>query len=62
MVLALTTLTWHPGDPLTKVVAVTVNGDTAVEPNETLFLNLSSASKNAVISDTKGTGTILNDD
>jgi hypothetical protein len=59
---ALTTLTWNPGDPLTKTVAVTVNGDTVVEPNETLFLNLSTASKNAVISDTQGTGTIVNDD
>src|SRR2546423_6618674 len=33
--LPLTTLTWHAGDPLTKTVAVTVNGDTTAEPDET---------------------------
>lgn len=42
-------------------VAVTVNGDTAVEPNETFSVGLSGAS-NATIARATGTGTILNDD
>ena len=58
----VTTLTWNPGDPLTKTVNVTVNGDTTSEPNETVLLNLSGNSKNAVISDMQGVGTIVNDD
>jgi hypothetical protein len=35
------TLTFAPGET-SKTLAVTVNGDTAVEPNETFFVNLSS--------------------
>ncbi|WP_428381880.1 Calx-beta domain-containing protein [Nevskia ramosa] len=46
---------------LTKTVAVTVNGDTAVEPNETFFINLT-APTNATIADNQGLGTINNDD
>jgi len=42
-------------------VTVAVRGDTAVEPNETFFVNLSSAS-NATIGDGQGIGTIVNDD
>ena len=38
-----------------------VNGDTNVEPDETFFVNLSNAT-NATIADSKGEGTILNDD
>ncbi len=59
----LTTLSWTSASPsVTKTVSVTVNGDASVEPDETLLLKLSAQSKNAVISDTQGTGTILNDD
>jgi hypothetical protein len=40
---------------------VTVNGDTADEPNETFFVNITNPT-NATIADGQGTGTILNDD
>ena len=55
-----TTLTFLPGQT-GKTVTVQVNGDTQVEPNETFFVNLTSA-VNATIADTQGVGTILNDD
>lgn len=54
------TLTFAPG-VAAQGVAVTVNGDTAVEPNETFSMALSGAS-NASIARTTGTATILNDD
>ncbi|MEA9581291.1 putative Ig domain-containing protein [Xanthomonas nasturtii] len=54
------TLTFAPG-VTAQGVAVTVNGDNAVEPNETLTVGLSSAS-NASIARATGTGTIVNDD
>jgi len=54
------TLTFAPG-VTTQSIAVTVNGDTAVEPDETFSVTLSSAS-NASIARATGTGTILNDD
>ncbi|WP_369944859.1 putative Ig domain-containing protein [Xanthomonas medicagonis] len=54
------TLTFAPG-VTAQSVAVTVNGDTAVEPNETFNVGLSGAS-NASIARATGTGTILNDD
>ena len=38
-----------------------VNGDTTPEPNETFFVNLTTAT-NATIADGQGIGTILNDD
>ena len=44
-----------------KTVEVTVNGDTAFEPTEDFFVNLSSAT-NATIFDSQGKGTIQNDD
>src|SRR5262249_40580046 len=44
-----------------KMVTVTVNGDTTVEPNETFAVNLSSP-VNATIADAQGVGTITNDD
>ncbi len=44
-----------------KTVTVQVNGDTAVEGNETFFVNLQSAT-NASIADSQGLGTITNDD
>jgi len=45
----------------TKTVDVTVNGDRTLEPNETLFLTLSSPSAGAIL-DGQGTGTVVNDD
>lgn len=44
-----------------KSINVTVNGDTAFEPNETFNVNLSGAT-NATIADNQGVGTINNDD
>jgi len=54
------TLTFNPGDT-TKTITVVVNGDTVVEPNETFFVNLTTAT-NATIADGQGVGTILDDD
>jgi len=54
------TLTFNPGDT-SKPVTVVVNGDTAFEPNETFFVNLTSPT-NASITDSQGQGTIINDD
>lgn len=54
------TLTFGPGET-TKNITVTVTGDTAVENNETFFVNLS-APANATIADGQGLGTIINDD
>nr|WP_238148576.1 putative Ig domain-containing protein [Xanthomonas campestris] len=54
------TLTFAPGTTA-QGVAITVNGDTAVEPNETFSVGLSGAS-NASIALATGAGTILNDD
>ncbi|WP_425520158.1 putative Ig domain-containing protein [Xanthomonas cannabis] len=54
------TLTFAPG-VTAQGVAVTVNGDTAVEPNETFSVALSGAS-NATIARATGTATITNDD
>ncbi len=56
----LTSLTFAPGDA-SKLVTVTVNGDTTSESNETFFVNLSNAS-GATIADGQGQGTIQNDD
>jgi subtilisin family serine protease len=46
---------------LTRVFDVTINGDTAVEANETFLVNLT-ASTGASILDGQATGTITNDD
>ncbi len=59
------TLTFNPGDPLTKTVTVTINGDTRVEANETFTVNLSNIQangRNITIADGSATGTINNDD
>ena len=53
-------ITFNPGETQ-KTFVVSVVGDTAVEPDETFFVNLSAPS-NATIGDGQGTGTILNDD
>jgi hypothetical protein len=55
------TLTFAPG-VTTQPVTVQVNGDTAVEPNESFNLNLSNATGNAAITGAQGVGTIQNDD
>ncbi|CAD1797665.1 autotransporter domain-containing protein [Xanthomonas euroxanthea] len=54
------TLTFPPGTTA-QGVAITVNGDTAVEASETFSIGLSGAS-NASIARATGTGTIVNDD
>ena len=55
------TVTFTSGGPLTQTITVQVIGDTAVEPNETFFVNLSGAA-GATIADAQGVGTIINDD
>ena len=57
---ALTTLSFAVGET-SKTVTVAVNGDTTSEVNEIFFVNLSNAS-GAIIADSQGVGTILNDD
>jgi hypothetical protein len=55
-----TTLVFTPGQT-SKTVTVPVNGDTAVEPDETFTLNLSNP-VNGIITKGQGTATIKNDD
>nr|WP_281500809.1 Calx-beta domain-containing protein [Kordiimonas marina] len=55
------TLTFAPGDT-SKAVSVATTGDTVYENNETVKLNLSSATNGATISDSQGIGTIVNND
>jgi len=57
---SLGTLTFDPGVE-TLTVAVTVNGDTDEESDETFFVNLTNA-VGATITDAQGVGTILDDD
>ncbi|MFC1596391.1 choice-of-anchor Q domain-containing protein [Planctomycetota bacterium] len=54
------TLTFAPGEML-KTVAVTVHGDTEIEPNETFYVQLSNAD-NGVLADDRGSIAIVNDD
>jgi glucose/arabinose dehydrogenase len=54
------TITFTPGQT-SQPLNVIVNGDTALEPNETFNVNLSGAT-NATIADNQGVGTIVNDD
>jgi hypothetical protein len=56
----LTTVSF-PAGQISRVVTIKINGDNAVEPNETFALNLSAAS-NIVLIDTQAIGTITNDD
>jgi parallel beta-helix repeat protein len=53
-------LTFAAGET-SRTIAIVVNGDTAVEPNETFLVSLSGAS-GATLADGQATGTILNDD
>ncbi len=59
--LGTTTLTFLAGE-MTQTVDVTINGDTTLEADETINLNLSSATGPSVIADATGVGTITNDD
>lgn len=54
------TLTFSPGQTI-RTVTVNARGDTALEPNETLVVNLSSP-VGASLADPQGVGVILNDD
>jgi hypothetical protein len=54
------TVTFAPG-VTAQPVTVQVNSDTAVEPDETFYVNLSNSS-GATLADTQGAGTIVNDD
>ena len=54
------TVTFTPGQT-SQPISVTINGDTAFEPNEAFNVNLSAAT-NATIADNQGVGTISNDD
>ncbi|HYX28378.1 MAG TPA: Calx-beta domain-containing protein [Pyrinomonadaceae bacterium] len=58
---ASNTLIFAPGET-TKQIAVTINGDTLVEPDETFFVNLTNVTGGAGIGDNQGIGTIQNDD
>jgi Ca2+-binding RTX toxin-like protein len=55
------TLTFNPGDT-TQTITVQVNGDTAVEPNETFTVNLGTPTNATLGAVTQSTATILNDD
>jgi PKD repeat protein len=50
-----------PTGSLSKSFAVTINGDTTVEPDETFFVNLGNVS-GALVADGQAIGTIQNDD
>jgi hypothetical protein len=54
------TLSFAPST-LTQTIAVTISGDTTIEPTETFTINLANAT-NAGISDGSGLGTITTDD
>ena len=59
------TLTFTAGGAATQTISVTVNGDTAVESNETLNVTLSNIVNTtgvAALSGAQGVGTITNDD
>ena len=58
------TVTFNPGETSNNTeIVVSVCGDTLVEPDETFFVNLSASSPNSILPpNTKGTGTITNDD
>lgn len=56
------TLSFSSGPtPQTQTVSVSINGDTTVEADETVLINLSRP-ENTTISDAQGQGTIVNDD
>jgi len=55
------TLTFNPG-VTTQQISVPILGDTAMEGDETFFVNLTNASAGAAIGDNQAVGTIANDD
>jgi hypothetical protein len=55
------TLTFAPGET-TKTITIVVNGDSKMETDETLFVDLFGNSSNALFTKNRGLGTILNDD
>ncbi len=58
-------LTFTAGGALTQDIAVTINGDSTVEPDETFTVtlgNIVDGSGTAVLGDASATGTITNDD
>jgi subtilisin family serine protease len=55
------TVTFNPGET-SKTIPVSVNGDTAVEPDETFVVALTGLSSNARFTNASVTGTILDDD
>jgi probable HAF family extracellular repeat protein len=55
------TQTFNPGET-TKTLTIVVNGDGKKEADETFFVDLFGNSSNALISKSRGIGTILNDD
>jgi Calx-beta domain/Lamin Tail Domain/Bacterial Ig-like domain (group 2)/WD40-like Beta Propeller Repeat len=59
-VAAIGTVTFNPGE-ISKPITITINGDTRPEPDDTFFIDLTNAT-NASITDSRGVGTITNDD
>ncbi|MCW2275178.1 hypothetical protein M2321_002763 [Rhodoblastus acidophilus] len=57
----LGTLTFAEGQA-SQTISVTINGDTTVEPDETVFVTLSNPTNGGVLGDAQGQGTISNDD
>jgi Calx-beta domain len=55
------TLTFKPGET-SKTITITVNGDSKKEADETFYLDLFGLSSNALLTKSRGIGTILNDD
>jgi hypothetical protein len=59
------TITFNPGDPLTKTFNVIVNGDTDIEPNENLTLTMSNVQadgRSVTIDTATANGTITSDE
>jgi hypothetical protein len=54
------TLTFAPGET-SKLITVSINGDTTIEANENFYVNLSGAT-NALLADPQGVGIIASDD
>ena len=61
MAVGPSTVTFGPGE-LTNPVSVTVNGDTAIEPNEYFYVKLGRPSAGSTIADATGRALIVNDD
>jgi hypothetical protein len=57
-----TTTLYFTASQTSQTIAVEVHGDTQSEPNETFLVNLSNPSNGAIIVDSQGVGTILDDD